>query len=92
MPRRHGALVTADRLTEAINRWPDRFTLEETAAAQTLAHRLQLIAAHDRRDTDSGWACSCGSVVSLAGSSKELLDQLFDQHAAGEPPPDGDPT
>jgi hypothetical protein len=84
MTRRHPATLTAERIDEALERWPSRFTPDEIDAAQRLARQLASIAAHDRVDTDSGWRCSCGASVSLAGLGKAHLDRLFNEHTAGK--------
>jgi hypothetical protein len=51
-PRRHPAEVTADRLGDALDRWPDAFDGAERDAIGLIIHRLQQIA----EGTRSAWA------------------------------------
>lgn len=83
MTRRHPAQVTADRLGEAIEQWPGRFTKGEIEAVQSIAARLLAIAEHDRspvQSRDDGWRCSCGASVLIPGAGRAQLDRLFTDH------------
>lgn len=44
--RRHGAEVTADRLREALDRWPDAFDGHDRDAIGRIIHALEQIAAN----------------------------------------------
>lgn len=52
MMRRHDAAITATRLLDALERWPNRLTLDEQSAMQLAGHALTRIATEDR----VGWA------------------------------------